>query len=299
MNHMEALRAFTRVVELGTFSAAARDLRIRQSTVSKWVASLEDELGVQLLDRTTRTLAVTDAGRAFYENALNVLAAWEHAFAQARAERVDLAGKVRVSVPVVFGQLHITPLLPGWLGEHPALELEVVYSDRYVDLVEEGVDLAVRVGLPVDSEYRATLLARAGRVLVASPSLLRRTGIIEDPRQLESHSCLTHRGLDNRATWVFARDGEELQRVAVRGRVSTNNSAALRDLAIAGFGFALLADWLVAPALRRGELVQILPEYALPAAPVRAIIASGRYVHPRVRLFIEYLREHLSRRLAM
>lgn len=289
MDRIDALRAYTRIVELGSFSAAARDLGLRQPTISKWIAALEDQLATQLLDRTTRTLRVTEPGQLFYQQAQALLAVWEGALADARGGPRELAGRLRVSAPVVFGERYVAPALPALLRQSPALELELELSDRYVDLASEGVDLAIRVGAPVDSSYRARTLASAPRRLVAAPRYLERCGVPASPAALSHHACLLHRGLDTHQTWVFTRAGRP-HRARVSGRVAANNSAVLLTLARAGEGVALLASWLVDDAIARGELTTLLPEYELPPAPIQALLASTRHVHPRARLFIEALR---------
>ncbi len=298
MDTFDALRAYVRIVELGSFSAAARDLGLRQPTVSKWIAALEDRLAAQLLDRTTRTLRVTEPGQLFYQRARALLAAWAGAQAETRGEPRALAGRLRVSAPVVFGERFVAPIAPALLRSHPRLELELQLSDRYVDLVEEGVDLAIRVGTPVDSSYRARTLASTPRRLVAAPSYLERFGAPVRPAALTRHACLLHRGLNNRQTWVFTRAGRR-HRADVTGRFAANNSAALLTVARAGGGVALLASWLVDPAIERGELVQLLPDYALPPAPIQALMASTRHVHPRVRLLVDALQLELRRALGL
>lgn len=293
MDRFEGLRAYIRIVELGTFTAAARDLRIRQATVSRWIAELEDELGVQLLDRTTRTVRMTRAGARFYDQAKALLGMWEDAASAARREHGEVAGRLRVSAPVVFGRRFLSPNLGEFLSAHPELELEVQFSDRYIDLVEEGVDVALRVGTPVDSDYRARTLITTPRRLVAAPDYIKRSPVIRHPRDLTQHMCLLHSGLDNRVTWRFSRD-EELHRVDVSGRFRANHSETLLELARQGHGVALLASWLVDDAIGRGELEELLPEYRAPAAPIQALFASKRHTPSNVDAFIVFLQSLLS-----
>ncbi|MFN3200382.1 MAG: LysR substrate-binding domain-containing protein [Bradymonadia bacterium] len=295
MDRIAALEAFVRVVERGSFSAAARDLRVGQPTISKWIARLEDTFEVQLLDRTTRSVSVTDAGHALYTRGRAVLDAWESALS-ASGEQA-LRGRLRVSVPVVFGQLFLSPLLSQWMRAHPEVELEIIYSDRYVNLVEEGVDVAIRVGRPVDSSHRATLLARSSRRLVAAPAYLASHGTPESPEDLVQHRCLLHGGLSVQETWVLSL-GDVRHTVPISGRLSANSSATLRYLAVEGHGVALLADWLVEQTIREGRLVPLLSDYALPSAPIRAVFASSRHVAPRVRAFVAHLEATLPNRLA-
>ncbi|MEZ4428224.1 MAG: LysR family transcriptional regulator [Nannocystaceae bacterium] len=292
MDRFAAAEAFVRIVELGSFTACARDLRLRQATVSRWIAALEDELGVALLDRTTRSVRVTDAGERFYAQARELLAIWSNAQARARQDRRELTGRVRVSLPVVLGQRLISQHLAGFVRDHPSLELDLRFTDRYVDLVADGVDLALRVGAPVDSEYRAKTLGVTPRRLVAAPRLGAALGELADPRALARLPCLLHSGLNNRALWSFERAGEVV-RVAVRGRVSVDHSETILALAIAGEGVALLASWLVDQELARGRLVALLPEYAAPPAPIQILYAASRHTPAAVAAFVAFLEDAL------
>ncbi len=297
MDRLQALHAFVRLSDLGTFSAVADDLRVKQSTVSKWVASLEEELGVQLVERTTRSQRLTEAGRDFRTRALDVLSAYDAAVESVRSEAQEPIGRLRVSLPVVFGRRFVLPFLPGFAQAHPRLELELLFDDRYSRLVDDEVDVAIRVGTPVDSSFRARTLGRSARRVVAAPSYLTRVGPPERPGDLVAHDCLLHTGLRPGEPWVFSRDGEGI-RVPVRGRARANNSEALLTMAREGLGIALLADWLVADDVGRGTLQVILSAYETPPAPIQAVFAAQRYVHPRSRLFVDALESFLSGRLA-
>lgn len=296
MDRFAALEAFIRIVELGSFTACAKDLRLRQATVSRWIADLEDELGVQLLDRTTRAVRVTDAGSRFYEDARAIVGAWATAQAQARQQQAHVTGRLRVSVPVVFGQRFITPNLARFIQAHPALELELLFSDRYIDLVGDGVDLALRVGQPIDSEHRVRTLGITPRRLVAAPSLFTRHAPPQHPDELGQLPCLLHSGLRDVTTWSFERQGKRAQ-VKVSGPVSANHSQTLLELARAGVGVALLASWLVDDAIASGELVALLPEYEAPKAPIQALYASTRHTPRAIEAMIDFLQETLQHAL--
>lgn len=295
MNDLRALRAFVRVVETGSFSAAARELRVEQSTVSKWVAALERDLGLSLLERTTRSQRLTDAGERLLGHARDVLGTYDDAMAQMREISPELRGRVRLSVPVVFGQRYLVGPLRSFLASHPHVEMEVVFADRYARLVEENLDAAVRVGQPVDSSDRAIALGGTGRKLVASPSYVEARGAPRRPADLKEHDCLTHTGFA--ATWTLRR-GKRASRVGVRGRFAANHSATLLAMAIDGHGVAMLADWLVDEPLARGELVQLLEGYSLPPAPIHALVPPKRHVAPRVRALLEHLRDALRPRFS-
>lgn len=289
MDRIRAMQAYVRLVEKSSFSAVAKELHVKQSTVSKWLKALEEELGAQLIERTTRRQRVTDAGQRFYERALVILELYEEASQEAASTETALRGRLRVSVPAVFGRRHVLPAVPPFLEAHPEVELELVFSDRYVDLVEEGVDVAVRVGRPVDSSFRATLLAEAGRRLVASPAYLDLHGRPETPKDLERHRCLVHR-LSVGDAWDIQR-GNTRHRVRVRGRFAANQSEALCAMAEAGFGVAMLADWLVEGAVASGGLEVLLPDCTLPPAPVRAVFPPGRRMTRRTRAWVDHVRD--------
>lgn len=293
MDRLDRLRAFVRIVESGSFTAAARELHIEQSTASKWLAATEEELGVQLIDRTTRSQRATSAGQRFYEQAREILSAYDNAVAELREGESVVRGRIRLSVPVVFGRIYLVPMIADFLHKHPALEIDLVFADRYVSLVDEGFDLAVRVGVPVDSSLVTHSLGESRRRLVASPRYLRKHGTPTAPRDLRDHECLVHTNLSAPTTWRFSRGGRT-HRVAVRGRVSANNSEATLALARSGLGICLLASWLVDTHIRAGRLVQLLPEYDAPAAPVRALTPPGRNLAPRVRALIDFVRERLT-----
>ncbi|MEM6531701.1 MAG: LysR family transcriptional regulator [Myxococcota bacterium] len=290
MDRLTALDAFVRLNELGSFSAVARDLRVRQSTVSKWIAELERSLGVELVQRSTRSLRITVAGEQLLGDARELLTAY--AGIVDRLGRRALAGRMRVSVPVVFGRLFVIDQVDAFLATHPELEIELQFADRYVNLIEENVDLAIRVGTPVDSNYRSHALGTTRRHLVASPYYLRQSGEIRTPIDLKNHQCLSHSGLVSGEIWRFKLSDKETV-VNVRGRFVANNSEALLTMALRGHGIALLADWLVHDALASGDLVSILNQYDLPPAPIRALTAPTRFPSQRASAFIEHLKRSM------
>ena len=292
MDRLEAMRAFVRVVELGSFSKAGVELRVKQSTISKWIAALEDRLEVTLIERTSRSQRVTDPGRLFYERCKEILANYEAAEAELQQRTPELSGRLRVSAPVVFGHRHVVPRLPSFMRRHPKLELELRLDDRYVRMLDEGFDLAIRVGTPVDSSFRARTLARTRRYVVAAPAYLAHAGTPSAPRELREHECLIHtRGL---AEWSFTRAGKQTA-VSVAGRVSADNSEAVLTLVRAGLGVAMLASWLVDKDLASGRLIALLADYDPPPAPIQALLPPSRRVHPRVRAFLDHLAPSLAR----
>ena len=296
MDRIEALRLFVRLGEQRSFSAAARDLKVKQSTASKWVAELERQLGTALVERTTRSLHLTDAGRRLHARARELIAAFEAMTEEVTQNREVPMGRVRLSAPVVFGRLFVAPALTEFVKRHPRIDLEIVLNDRYVNLVEEGIDLAVRVGVPADTTARGHKLAESRRFLVASPAYVRARGLPATPRALREHECLLH-GDAKTAIWRFSRGGEQERPVPVKGRISANNSEIVLELARNGLGLALLADWLVRSDLSRGKLVRLLEEYEAPPAPVYLLTPPGQYPVTAVRALHDHLAVALPVRL--
>ncbi|MBC8069623.1 MAG: LysR family transcriptional regulator [Deltaproteobacteria bacterium] len=290
MQRLDALRLFVRLVERGSFTAAALDMRVKQSTASKWVAELEEQLGVSLVERTTRSIRVTDAGLLLAQRSVEILGAVDAVSAELSGDTDrEPMGRVRVSAPVVFGRRFVAPLLAEFLAQHPKVDAELVFGDRYVNLVDQGFDLAIRVGRPTDTSARGRKLADSERCLVASPEYLDRRGAPRTPKDLEHHDCLFHNEIGARATWRFRRGREQDSPVAVTGRIATNNSEVTLEMARRGLGIALLADWLVADDLSTGTLVQLLAGYRAPPAPVCALTPPGRFVTPPVRALLDFL----------
>ena len=288
MDRITAMRAYTRVVELGSFTAVAHELRVKQSTVSKWLASLEEEVGVQLIERTTRTQRVTTAGHRFYQRALSLVGAYDDALSEVRQEASELRGRVRMSVPVVFGRLFITDPVARFVEQNAKVEVELFQSDAYEDLLMERLDLAVRVGVPIDSTYRARGLGRSDRCLVASPKYIETHGAPSTAQALQHHSCLVHSGPTTSSLWRL-QEGSRTARIPVTGPLRSNNALTLRDWALAGHGIAMLARWLVYEELQQGTLVAVLPDLELPPVIVQALTPPLRHPRPVVQALIESL----------
>ena len=297
MDRIEALRLFVRLAERGSFSGAARDLKIKQSTASKWIAELEQQLGSRLVERTTRSLHLTDSGRRLQVRARDILAAFDSMTEELSETSQVPMGRVRLSAPVVFGRLFALPLLVDFIKRHSRIDLEIVLGDRYVNLVEEGVDLAVRVGVPADTTARGHKLAEGRRFLVASPAYVRARGRPDTPRSLREHECLVHGDATATAIWRFSRRGERERPVPIKGRIAVNNSEIALELARAGVGVALLADWLVRRDLAQKTLVRLLEDYEPPTAPVYLLTPPGPHMTTAVRALRDHLAVSLPARL--
>jgi DNA-binding transcriptional LysR family regulator len=298
MDRIDALRLFVRLAERGSFSAAARDLKIKQPTASKWVAELEAQLGVRLVDRTTRSLHLTDAGRRFLARSTGILAAFDEAARELSDEGAEPAGRVRISLPVVFGRLFVLPPLTTFLRAHPGVSAELVFDDRYVNLVDEGFDLAIRVGVPTDTSARGRKIADGRRRVVASRAYVKAHGRPRAPKELRDHECLLHGAGGAAVIWRFGHDRGPGVPVAVRGRVAASSSEAVLHLARAGLGVALLADWLVAEDLEKKRLVSLLDDFEAAPAPVYVLAPQGPYPTPLVRALTEHLAAALASSLS-
>ena len=295
MDRFAAIEAFVRVVEAGGFSQAARARGVAPSSLMRQVDGLERALGTKLLRRSTRAVIPTEAGRTYFARAARVLAELEAADAAVAGFDATPHGLLRVSVPVVFGQLHVTPLLAGFLKACPAMQLEVNFSDVVIDLAMTDTDVAVRLGGVGSSDLIARRLAPQHRVLCASPAYLDGHGTPQVPADLAGHSCLLFAYRPGPLRWRFnGPDGS--QEVEVSGPLRANNSAALREAALAGLGLILMPDWLVRADIAEGRLASVMPLYPADqadGAAVHAVWLPNRRGSAKVRAFVNYLADHL------
>lgn len=297
MDRIRAMQLFLRLAERGSFSAAARDLKIKQSTASKWVAALEEELSVRLVDRTTRALHLTEAGMRFHGHARYLLGVFDDMVEDLRKRSPEPQGKVRVSVPEVFGRRFVVEPVMAFLREHRRVEVDLALDDRYVNLVDEAFDLAVRVGVPEDTSAQGRKLVDTRRRLVGSPAYLAERGVPKAIPDLILHECLLHdtSGYD---IWRFRLpEGPELS-VRAQGRAAANSSEAILMMARAGFGLALLADWLVAEDIESGALIPLLDDLEAPPAPVWLLTPSRRFTPAAVRALSDHLAATIPEALA-
>lgn len=284
------ISVFMQVIQAGSFTLAAERLDMSKSGVAKSIARLEAELGVRLFQRTTRRLSLTDEGRQFSDGCARAMGELENVQAQVTTRQQEPAGRLRVDLPVVFGRRWVLPALLEIAAAHPALVLDVTLSDRRVDLVEDGIDLVIRIGPLQDS---ATLIAKPlgvqQAVLVAHPDYLARRGLPRIPDDLHSHACITFGSGGQARPWYFLDRHGRSQPLAVRGRLGLNHSEAILDAALAGHGIALLSDWLVAEHLRTGRLLRVLPEVRTQGFPIHAIWQKNQLLSAKVRHVVDLL----------
>ncbi|RYZ10291.1 MAG: LysR family transcriptional regulator [Myxococcales bacterium] len=293
---LNAVSAFSKVVELKSFRAAAAALGIPKSTVSRKVAELEDALGARLLERTTRSLRLTDAGRAYHVRIAPALDSLLEAERAVEEQNEKPSGRLRLTMTIDGGQTLLGPVLSEYLRAFPDVKLEVELTDRRVDLVEEGFDLAVRAGALADSTLIAKKLGAPGsKGLYASPEYLRRRGTPRHPRELVEHDCLIMSAQLAPASWSF-RDKRKAISVEVRVLAQANSFLLLRDLAVSGHGVARLPDYLAAPAVRRGKLIGLLGAFLPEPTSWHVLYPSARNLSPKVRALVELLERSFARK---
>jgi DNA-binding transcriptional LysR family regulator len=293
MDTHAAMHTFAKVVELGSFAAAAARLELAPSAVTKQVAFLERKYGVRLLNRTTRKLSLTDAGRAFYERIRPLLAELEELELALQADIQRPSGKLRISAPFSFGILHLGPAVAEFMRLYPEVAVDLELSDRRVDLVEEGFDLAVRIGPMGDSTLVARQLAEIKIIVCAAPSYLAEHGTPQHPDDLKQHSCLNYTYSSSGNVWDFVKDGQT-HLVSVAGTFRANNGDVIRTAALAGHGLIMQPDFIIGADLAAGRLVPVLPEYNVPSIGLYAVYPHRRFLSAKVRSFVEHLEQRFK-----
>ncbi|NJL00175.1 MAG: LysR family transcriptional regulator [Spirulinaceae cyanobacterium SM2_1_0] len=296
MDKFESLRAFTHVVERGSFAAAARHLELSRSAVNKLVAKLETELGVQLLQRTTRCVSPTESGRAFYARSVEILAALAEAERAVSQLQAEPKGMLRINAPMTFGSQFLAAAIARFAVQYPDLRLELTLNDRLVDPIEEGFDLTVRIATPPTSPALIVQrLAPIERVLCAAPSYLQAQGTPQYPSELRDRPCLHYGYLTSGNQWQLVGPTGE-QAVTIHSTFCSNNGEALREAAIRGLGITLLPNFMVAQALSRGELAIVLPKYQPPLIWLCLLYPSHHHLSAKVRLLTEFLQAQFGDR---
>ena len=295
MDKLTSIQAFTKVVQLGGFAAAARELRLSRSAVSKYVMELEEDLGVQLLSRTTRNVAPTENGQSYYERCVTILTDLEEADLAVTRLQAEPRGLLRVNAPMSFGTLHLGRAIADFMQRYPDLQVQLVLSDQQVDPVQEGFDVTIRIADLPASSLIARKIAPAVRVVCAAPSYLERRGTPKHPSELRDHDCLAYGHLATGNQWkLTGPDGEHW--IRIRWTLCTNNAEVLREAAVRGRGIVLLPTFIAGADLQQGSLRSILVDYKAPEISLYAIYPETRHLFVKVRVFIDFLIERFGGR---
>ena len=287
------MQVFVRIVEDGSLTAAADSLGMSAPAVVRSLAALEREVGVRLLNRTTRRSSLTDEGREYYERCRRVLIEVEDADASLSARRTEPRGRLRLTAPVTFGRMHVAPVVAAFTAKHPGVEVELLLLDRVVDLVEEGIDAAVRIGALADSSLVALRLGETRRVVCAAPAYLKRAGLPKDPGELIGHRTIQFSGLSAGDDWVFA--GRPLRRVSVKPFLRSNQIDVVLNACSQGTGLAQFLCYQVDSLVRAGSLRRILGKFEPAAAPIHLVYPNARLLSSNVRAFVDFAKEPLQR----
>jgi DNA-binding transcriptional LysR family regulator len=290
MDRIDAMQAFVAVADLGGFAPAARKLGLSPSGVTRVIAALEEHLGARLLQRTTRSVALTDAGARYLERVRRILADVEEAEASIKDERTRPSGRLVVSAPVGFGRLHVSPVMSEYLKRYAEVSGELRLADRMINLVEDGVDLAVRIGHLADSSLVARHVGEMRRIVVASPGYLKAHGEPKTPEAIASHQTIQFGGATASPDWRFVRDGNEV-RFAPVPRLTTNSADAAIGYAVRGGGLTRVLAYQAADAIKAGRLKILLAKFEPPALPIHIVYPTSRLLSAKVRAFIDLVVE--------
>lgn len=295
MDKLEAMRTFVAIVDRGSLTAAANASDRSLPTVVRVLAALEESLGTRLLRRTTRRMSLTAEGRTYLERCRRILADVEEAELSVASGEGEPRGTIRMTAPALFGQMHVAPAVTGFLRRFTAVQVELLLLDRVVNLVEEGIDLAVRIAHLADSSMIAVPVGEVRRVVCASPALLRAEGAPEHPRDLADRPCVRFRGMGRGESWVFREAGREVA-VRIAGRLTCNQAAAGAEACAEGLGFGLFLSYQIEPLVRAGRLEIVLADFEPPPIPVSLVYPEARLVSTRLRALLDWMKDILSER---
>lgn len=293
MDVLTSMSIFRRVAETENFSVVAREMGLSQPTVSKQVAALEKHLNVKLINRSTRQLSLTEVGKQYYQRCVHILDEIAECESKTRNQQSQPTGMLRINTPVTFGELKIEQHLWKFLEDYPELKIDLIMDDHYVDLVKQGVDVAIRVGPLTDSSLIARKIGTSPRVTVASPQYLKKNGEPKSPHELSSHNCIVYMLLATLNEWHF--DGPKgKESVQVSGRFSVNNPRIIREAVLADQGIAVTPIWLMEEYIKSGQVTVILQDYKPTPLEIHALYPARRFVPAKVRHFIDYLEAKLA-----
>ncbi|CAB3750119.1 LysR family transcriptional regulator [Paraburkholderia humisilvae] len=293
MDRLTAMETFVSVIEAGSFSGGARRLNVGQPAVSKSIAQLEERLGVRLVMRSTRGLTPTEAGQQYYERAKRAIEEIDEAELAARGSAAGLSGRLRICAAVTFARLHIVPKMKSFLTQHPELNVDVVLDDRNVDLLEEGIDVAFRMGALDDSSMTARKIGQSARFVVGTPAYFSAAGIPRTPAELASHQAIVYEQRGGGTAWSFRRGSSETA-VAVGGRMRVTAAEGVRAAVLADLGVAVASAWMFAPELASGEVQAVLTDWALPPIDLWAVFPTGRMASAKARAFTAFVEATLG-----
>jgi DNA-binding transcriptional LysR family regulator len=289
MDRLHAIAAFAKVVESGSFARAAERLDVSVSSISRRVSELEAHLDARLLNRTTRRLSLTESGRAFHERCVQLLADLEEAEESASAGTAHLRGTLRLTCGTTFGTRYLAPAIAEFVGHHPQMRFDVELSDRVVDLVDEGFDAAVRIGRIGSQQLVGRRIGETRLVCCASPAYLERHGVPQLPEDLTKHACLTYEHSPQKNVWPFEDSTGTDRSVRIDGPIHANNGRFLTAMAVAGVAITIAPDFIVAPEVRAGRLVPLLPGFEAAPANIYVAYPSRRHLSAKVRAFADFL----------
>ena len=295
MDRLAAMDAFIRVVDAGSFSGAASQLRMGQSAVSKAIAQLEERIRVRLLLRSTHGLTPTEAGRIFYERAKRSVEEVEKAEFGARGAVTTLSGRLRIHATVAFGRLCVLPRLPGFLAQHPALDVDIILDDRKIDLVETGIDIGLRAGQLSNSTLTARKIAQSQRRVIGTPSYFKAAGVPRIPTDLVAHQVIIYEEPLGGPTWTFRQGAAEVS-VSLGGRVRLNSAVGVRGCVLADLGLAVASEWMFAPELEAKTVKAVLTDWSLPPVEAWAIFPAGRRTSVKARTFAGFIESQMLNR---
>lgn len=295
MDSVAGMRILVRVVDSGSFSAAARRLGVAPSSVSRQINELEEDLGAILFARTTRKLSLTEAGQLYYERASNIINEVDEA-RLALSQLGSPSGILRVTVPSGIGRELVVSAVPAFLDKYSAIKIVLSMTDQMLDIVDAGIDVAIRVGRQQDSSFKARKIGESKRIVCASPAYLKKAGIPTTPADLESHNCITWRDHPGHNIWTF-RGPDGISKVRVSGSFFSKSADAIVAATVAGLGLSLLPDWNMGIELRQQQLCAVLSDHAVSPAvsPLYALHAHQRHVPPKIRVFVDFLTETFAK----
>lgn len=294
MDVMHSMAVFRRVVEAKNFSAVARETNMSQSTVSKHIAALEERLGTKLLNRSTRSLKLTEAGKEYYHHCIRILNDFQEAEASVGKGKIKPTGTLRISTSAAFGRICLLPYMKEFFQGFPEIDIDLVFNDDYIDLVKEGIDLAIRIGPLADSTLIARKIGNSPRVVVASPDYLVKNGRPKKPTDLLNHDCLFYSLQKSPDLWYFNSTQEGDESVRVSGRLKASSPEAICDATMEGLGISVLCEWYVRDYIKQGKLKVILPEYRPTTYDIHAVYPERKFVPQKVKSMIDFLNEKLK-----